>query len=125
MGELFILSVRPTSTESQVARSAAVQVTRLRGLSSVNDQRFSKLRKYLRDHRVPNELGVRIKRFVEFAVWQQSLVMKDSDCDLLTMLTRGLSLELHRAKLEPHLLRYPLFQWLNAGADRVQVQSRL
>jgi hypothetical protein len=110
---------------SSYISSMTATVTRLRGLSSVNDQRFSKLRKYLRDHHVPNELGVRIKRFVEFAVWQQSLVMKDSDCDLLKMLTRGLSLELHRAKLEPHLLRYPLFQWLNAGTDRIQIMRRI
>ena len=37
----------------------------------------------------------------------------------------GLSLELHRAKLEPHLLRYPLFQWLNAGTDRIQIMRRI
>ena len=44
--------------------------------------------------------------------------------ELLHLLTKGLSLELHRAKLEPLLLRYPIFSWLNASPERVQVRFK-
>merc|ERR1719420_2887739 len=53
---------------SSFVSSITAAMTRMRNLNSDNNNNLSKLRRYLRDHKVSAKLAIRIKRYVEHTI---------------------------------------------------------
>jgi hypothetical protein len=111
---------------SSFISSMTIAVTRLRAtIGGVDERRFAILRKYLRDHKIPSDLGARIVACIEARTAALSVRTQEHEVDLLPMLTRGLQMDLRSAKLEPTLRNFPLFRQLLQSHEHPQLMNKV
>jgi hypothetical protein len=92
-------------------------VTKLRALTADQERQFSLMRRYLRESLVPEQLKVRIRKFLEYKVGTSSTKVKESDVRLLKVLSAPLTMELQYYKLRTQLCSLPLFQILDTECN--------
>jgi hyperpolarization activated cyclic nucleotide-gated potassium channel 2/hyperpolarization activated cyclic nucleotide-gated potassium channel 4 len=100
---------------SSFISSMTLAVTRLRNISATDEKRFAILRRYLRNHKTPKDLAVRIHSFLEERQSTLSAGMHEKDVDLLPLLTKGLYSELMCVKMVPILRMYLVFRQLHSS----------
>jgi len=85
-------------------------MTQLRQLSTCFDKNVSLLRRYLRLHRVPMDLSIRIVRYVEHKVQQQKREIQERDVNLIKVLSQPLHMELIFSTCNHTIICHPFFQ---------------
>lgn len=97
---------------SSFVSSITTTMTHLGNLSAQlgKTKQFNKLRWYLRDHGVTTVLAVRIQKYLESAVKDSKGRVKESDVELLDMLSVPLRMELRHIIISPTITVHPFFR---------------
>lgn len=85
-------------------------LTQLRNMSETSSKEFRKLRNFMRMHKVPRQLALRVTKFAEHAYSKQREAMPMSKVTLLNMVSEQLLGELTFEMNKPHLIIHPLFE---------------
>ncbi|CAL1127433.1 unnamed protein product [Cladocopium goreaui] len=104
---------------SYVVGSITGSLGQLRSMSEHTVKEFWKLRMFLKRHRVPPPLALRIKRFVEFEFQRQQKMMPLETVGVLKLLSEQMMSELQAAINIPHMSVHPLFQQLRDKSSLV------
>ncbi|CAE7449016.1 Kcnh1 [Symbiodinium sp. CCMP2456] len=91
-------------------------LTQLRNMSETSSKEFRKLRTFMRMHKVPRLLALRVTKFAEHAYSKQREAMPMSKVTLLNLISEQLLGELTFAMNKPHLVVHPLFQTMELNA---------
>lgn len=94
---------------SSFVSSITAAMTRLRQLSSNSDTQMSVLRRYLRQHRITPQLGIRIQKYCEFVLMEQQQQIQEKDVLVLKLLSEPLAERLSYEMYEPILTFHPFF----------------
>lgn len=84
-------------------------LTQLRNMSETSKE-FRKLRNFMRMHKVPRQLALRVTKFAEHAYSKQREAMPMSKVTLLNLVSEQLLGELTFEMNKPHLIIHPLFE---------------
>lgn len=104
---------------SYVVGSITGSLGQLRSMSEHTVKEFWKLRLFLKRHKVPPPLALRIKRFVEFEFQRQQKMMPLETVGVLQLLSEQMMSELQAAINIPHMAVHPLFQQLRDKSSLV------
>lgn len=85
-------------------------LTQLRNMSETSSKEFRKLRNFMRMHKVPRQLALRVTKFAEHAYSKQREAMPMSKVTLLNLVSEQLLGELTFEMNKPHLIIHPLFE---------------
>lgn len=85
-------------------------LTQLRNMSETSSKEFRKLRNFMRMHKVPRQLALRVTKFAEHAYSKQREAMPMSKVTLLNMVSEQILGELTFEMNKPHLIIHPLFE---------------
>ncbi|CAE7492914.1 eag [Symbiodinium sp. KB8] len=114
-------------TFSTVISSMTSLVTALHGRRMEESQQFGLLRRFLRQQNIPDSLGHRITRFLQFAYHARQT--HEQDLHILNLLSKSLSAEMHFARYQRCFERLPflheLFRNSDMSAQEGQVIQRL
>lgn len=91
-------------------------LTQLRNMSETSSKEFRKLRTFMRMHKVPRLLALRVTKFAEHAYSKQREAMPMSKVTLLNLISEQLLGELTFAMNKPHLVVHPLFETMELNA---------
>ncbi|CAE7687127.1 HCN2 [Symbiodinium pilosum] len=91
-------------------------LTQLRNMSETSSKEFRKLRNFMRMHKVPRLLALRVTKFAEHAYSKQREAMPMSKVTLLHLISEQLLGELTFAMNKPHLVVHPLFETMELNA---------
>lgn len=114
-------------TFSTVISSMTSLVTALHGRRMEESQQFGLLRRFLRQQNIPDSLGHRITRFLQFAYHARQT--HEQDLHILNLLSKSLSAEMHFARYQRCFERlaflHELFRNSEVSAQEGQVIQRL
>jgi len=96
---------------SYLVGSITNSMTQLRSMTEDASKQFWVLRRYLKQHKVPPSLGLRIQRYLEHSWARQKAVVAEPK--LFALLSEQLSQELKCVRSLPHLKVHPLFECLH------------
>ncbi|CAJ1356232.1 unnamed protein product [Effrenium voratum] len=94
-------------------------LTQLRNMSETSSKEFRKLRNFMRMHKVPRQLALRVTKFAEHAYSKQVKAMPMSKVTLLSLVSEQLLGELTFEMNKPHLIIHPLFENMEHNATLV------
>jgi len=94
---------------SYVVGSITGSLTQLRSMSEYAEKEFWKLRLFLKRHKVPMPLALRIKKFVEYEFYKQQKVLPLEGVAMLKLLSEQMMSELQACINIPHMTVHPLF----------------
>jgi len=94
-------------------------LTQLRNMSETSSKEFRKLRNFMRMHKVPRQLALRVTKFAEHAYSKQREAMPISKVTLLNLISEQLLGELTFEMNKPHLIIHPLFENMECNATLV------
>lgn len=104
---------------SYVVGSITGSLAQLRSMSEHTVKEFWRLRLFLKRHKVPPPLALRIKRFVEFEFQRQQKMMPLETVGVLKLLSEQMMSELQAAINIPHMTVHPLFELLRDKSSLV------
>lgn len=99
--------------------SITSSMTQLSLLTSQTSMQFSKLNKYLQEQQISAGLVRRLQLNAKHSLLEQQLHLRESDVELLALVSEPLRAELHFEIYSPTLLTHPLFERLQVETPRV------
>jgi hypothetical protein len=94
---------------SSFLSSITAAMTQLRKLNNATNQQFSLLRRFLKERQIPQELSIRIRRYLEHRVQAQKARVQEHDIGMLVLLSEPLYKELQERTHKPILCNHPFF----------------
>jgi len=103
-------------SSSMVSRITSLMV-RLQTMKTDMTKQFWLLRRYLREHNVPQKLAVRIRRYLEYACEEREAHVQEDKLEVLSLLSSQLRDELRAAINEQYMSAHPFFIYLSQESN--------
>eukprot|EP00746_Dinoflagellata_sp_MGD_P067855 gnl/MRDRNA2_/MRDRNA2_28018_c0_seq1.p1 gnl/MRDRNA2_/MRDRNA2_28018_c0~~gnl/MRDRNA2_/MRDRNA2_28018_c0_seq1.p1 ORF type:complete len:924 (-),score=128.16 gnl/MRDRNA2_/MRDRNA2_28018_c0_seq1:67-2673(-) len=94
---------------SSFLSSITSAMTQLRQLNYATHQQFSMLRRFLKEREIPQDLSMRIRRYLEHRVNAQKSRIQEKNIGILVLLSEPLHKELQEQTHKPLLCKHPFF----------------
>lgn len=106
---------------SYLLGSISSSITQLRGMREEEAKEFWKLRRYLKMNSIPQELAMRVRRYLEHEYHRHCQGSTPRNVKLMDFLSEQLQRELQHALAVPHLKVHPLLGFMT-GVSEVTIQ---